>query len=245
MSRHTGPRALDRITALQRDHLIAPAGTEVIGPGARPGRCLLLHEGWAIRTLRLADGSRQILDVLLPGDIVGLANALLGGQTYAVASLTQARFRRLDGPLLAEMAAAQPDFALALLRTALKEAARTDLRLAMLGQMSAAQRVGLLVLDLFERLRQRGMTRGSTCLCPLRRNDVADAVGLSRVHVLRALGQLRAQTRVELGGGTLTVPDRARLRDFLGLPPGTAPHAPPSRPPSRPRWRVPGWLLAR
>lgn len=214
--RPMAPQELGRIASMKRDHLVVPAGTDVIRQGERGRAVFTLYAGWAIRYLRLPNGSRQILDVLLPGDTVGLGSALLGGHSHSVQTLTPAAFCALDGSQVAALIAEYPALGLDMLRTRLDEKHRADMRLTMLGRMGAAERIGYFLIEIYERVRRRGLATESTCPFPLRRTDVADAVGLSRVHVMRALQELRLETLAHLHGGDLIIPDVARLAGYAG-----------------------------
>jgi CRP/FNR family transcriptional regulator len=173
LSRRAAPRA----DIVQKDEVGGPVYT--------------LFEGWAIRYHRLPGGSRQILDILLPGDTVGLAAAVLGTVRHSVQAITTATLCVLQGRDFSELFAGHPGLAFNILRTRVEEEERMDVRLALLGRRTAEQRVAYLMLETFDRLRQRGMANGgSTCPFPLLRRNLADASGLSRVHVARTLESL-------------------------------------------------------
>jgi CRP/FNR family transcriptional regulator, anaerobic regulatory protein len=216
-------REVDQISAMKRSHLSVPAGTDIVVAGERGRQVYTMFEGWAVRYHQLPDGSRQILDVLLPGDTVALTAVVPGATAHSVQALTAVSLCVLDGRKLFAMCLASPVFAMGLLRTQLDEEHRADARLVMLGRLSAEARVGYFVIEIYDRLRRRGMANGAACPFPLRRLDIADAVGLSRVHVMRALRGLRAQTLMDLTGQDLIIPDVARLAAYAGYaiePPG-------------------------
>ncbi len=106
------------------------------------------------------------------------------------------------------------------MQTRVEEEQRADVRLSLLGRSNAEQRIGYLMLETFDRLRQRGMVNGgSTCPFPLQRRDIADAAGISRVHVARTLDRLREQKLATIQDGVLVLLDRARLIDLAGYVP--------------------------
>ncbi len=212
-------REVATIGRMKREHLGVVAGKDVIREGGNGQNLYTLFEGWALRYHRLPDGSRQILDVLLPGDMVGMTSVLLGRSAHSVQALTAASFCVLDGNALADLLKKNPELALALVRTWFADARRGDLRVTMLGRMSAAERVGYFLIEIYDRLRQRGMAKGGVAPFPLRGIDVADAVGLSRVHVMRALKELRAALLLDRERGNLIVPDFVRLAEFTGYTP--------------------------
>ncbi len=81
-----------------------------------------------------------------------------------------------------------------------------------LGQRTAIERVGHLFCELFLRLRCVGLTEGDSCALPLTQVELADALGLSNVHVNRTLQELRRAGLIVLKGGRLTIPDFAALQ---------------------------------
>jgi CRP/FNR family transcriptional regulator, anaerobic regulatory protein len=214
-------RDVAAVGRMKRDHMGLAAGKDLIREGGNGQTLYTLFEGWALRYHRRPDGSRQILDVLLPGDMVGMTSLLLGRSAHSVQALTEARFCVLDGTALPELFKKNPDLAFALTRTWVADARRGDLRVTMLGRMTAAERVGYFLIEIYDRLRQRGMARGGVAPCPLRGIDVADAVGLSRVHVMRALKELRAESLLDRERGNLIIPEFARLAEFTGYTPAS------------------------
>jgi CRP/FNR family transcriptional regulator, anaerobic regulatory protein len=211
------PPDLARIAAMKPDQTTLPAGTDVIRKGERGRTLFTLCKGWALRYHRLADGTRQILDVLLPGDTIGLGGVLLGIHAHSVQSLTAVSVCTLGIGQVVALTAEHPAFLQGLLRTQLEEERRADMRLTMLGRMGAAERVAYFAMEIHARLRRRGLASTTACPFPLRRTDLADAVGLSRVHVMRALRQLYLDTEARLHGGKLLVPDSARLAGYAGF----------------------------
>ena len=208
---------LDFLVDMKADHIAAAPGTDIVRQDEVGGSIYTLFEGWAVRYWRFGGGSRQILEILLPGDTIGLSAALLGSVGYSVQAVTAVTLCVLHPNQVSELFRHHPTLALSLLRTRLEEEQRADMRLALLGRVKAAQRVAYLMVDTFERLRQRGMVNGgSTCPFPLQRRHLADAVGLSLVHVARTLDELRRARLAEIQDGVLVVFDRTRLADFAG-----------------------------
>jgi CRP-like cAMP-binding protein len=192
------------------------AGTDIVTQGERSGGVYVICNGWAVRYYRLRDGTRQILDVLLPGDAVALASVLTGASQCSVQALTSANVCVLDGRQIVRLLKTDPDFAFSALRARVGDERRVDARLTMLGRMSAEEKIGYFMVEIYDRLRQRGMADAMSCPFPLRRADLADAVGLSKVHVLRALRALRAQAMMEINGRNLVIPEVERLAAHAG-----------------------------
>lgn len=205
---------------MKTDHIVVSPRADIIREEEVGGPVYTLFEGWAIRYLRLPNGARQILDVVLPGDTVGLASAVLGTVKHSVQAVTTATLCVLQGRGFSELFSGHPGMALNLLQTRVEEEQRMDVRLSLLGRRTAEQRIGYLMLETFDRLRQRGMVHGSsTCPFPLQRRDLADAAGLSRVHVARTLESLRERRLAEIQNGTLVIFDRPRLTELTSYTP--------------------------
>jgi CRP/FNR family transcriptional regulator, anaerobic regulatory protein len=211
---------LQFIGAMKTDHIVVGPRTDIIQEDEVGGPIYTLFEGWAVRYHRLPGGSRQVLDIVLPGDMIGLASALMGTVKHSVRAITAATLCVLTGHSLSELFRHHSGMALHILQTRVEEEQRADVRLSLLGRSSAEQRIGYLMLETFDRLRQRGMADGgSTCPFPLQRRDLADAAGLSRVHLARTLESLRERRLAEIQNGTLVLYDRPKLADLAGYIP--------------------------
>jgi CRP-like cAMP-binding protein len=209
-------REIDLVSRMKRTHLTVPAGADLVREGDHHRNFYTLFDGWAARYHRHRDGSRQILDIALPGDTIALSPLLRGASAYSVQALTLASFCALDGRKFADLFETNAGFALGIFKTRVEEGARADRRLTMLGRMGAEERVSYFLVEIYDRLHQRGMAEAASCPLPLRRADIADAVGLSRVHVMRALRELRSQNLIDIKGHDMIIPDVPRLAAHAG-----------------------------
>jgi CRP-like cAMP-binding protein len=205
---------------MKTDHVVVAPRADIIREDEVGGPVYTLFEGWAMRYHRLPRGGRQILDLVLPGDMIGLASAVLGTVRHSVQAITPVSLCVLESRRISELFGSCPGLALNILQTRVEEEQRGDVRLSLLGRSTAEQRIGYLMLETFDRLRQRGMVNGgSTCPFPLQRRDLADAAGLSRVHVARTLESLRERRLVEIQDGVLVLFNREKLADLAGYVP--------------------------
>ena len=207
---------LKSISSLKTNHVAVPAKTDIVSEGEVGGSLYTLYEGWAFRYKTLAGGARQILDLLLPGEIIGLSSALLGTIRHSVQTLTPVSLCVLDGYPLPKLLRRHVDLTLDLLRWRVEEEHRADTRIALLGRQKPLQRVGYLMLETFERLRRLELANGTMCPFPLQRQHLADAAGLSMIHLNRTLAQLRDERLAALEDKTLIIHDRRRLSDLSG-----------------------------
>jgi CRP/FNR family transcriptional regulator, anaerobic regulatory protein len=197
-------------------HLALPAKHDLVEAGEVGGSLYTLYEGWAFRYKTLELGGRQILDLVLPGEIVGLSSALLGTVRHSVQTLTPASVCVLTGIPLVELLSRNIDLAFDLLRWRVEEEHRADVRLALLGRCKPLQRVGYLMLELFDRLKRLELVDGTICPFPLQRQHLADATGLSMIHLNRTLTKLREDRLAVIEDKMLIILDRRALAELSG-----------------------------
>jgi CRP-like cAMP-binding protein len=195
--------------------IVLPANRDVVQAGEVGGPVQVIQRGWAYRYRGWADGRRQILDFLLPGDFIGLESGFLGMSDHSVRALTEVELCQLDPQWLDGVFHGRARLALALAKHQSIEARRMDERLAVIGRRSAIERLAFLMLDLHLRQRRQG-ANGNGCLFPLRRQHIADATGLTGAHVNRTLNALRRQQIATIADGMLVIENLAKLYRLAG-----------------------------
>jgi CRP/FNR family transcriptional regulator, anaerobic regulatory protein len=176
----------------------------------------VICEGWAASVATLSDGSRQILSILLPGDIVSMAFLFDAEAACRVEAITDVRYRAFARNDLKARLLADADSFAKFLNASVEEKGRADQLIADLGRRAAEERIARLIFSLKSRLRRRGMLQAETLEMefPLRRHHIADATGLSPVHVSKVLSDLRHNGVVNISDRLLRVLDRERLRQI-------------------------------
>jgi CRP-like cAMP-binding protein len=205
------------------------AGEELATEGGLPGRPRFILSGWACRQRVLSDGRRQIFSFLLPGDGFALARPLAPELTTIVA-LTPVETADAEPAL----EAAQGGRASGLAR-ALAAAERTEHSLLLdhmvrLGRQTAYERVAHFLLELQQRLETAGLGDSQRFPLPLTQEILADALGLSIVHVNRTLQQLRRERLIELRSSVAILLDRDQLAQIADYRrPASSSQTPPVR----------------
>jgi CRP-like cAMP-binding protein len=197
-------------------HGRAEPGAVLIPQGSARPRLFTLFSGWALRTKTLASGKEQVLEVLLPGALVGLSTLFFGASPHGVHAVTDVTMCEFDPARLPQLLAIQT-LAHRVTWHGELEARRLEARLASVGAADAASRVAYFFADLFVRLEQRRMTNGASFRSPLTREQIAQAAGITRVHVSRVLRQLRRERVLLISDKVVTVPDLPRLRQIGNL----------------------------
>lgn len=220
---HSGalsPASVRRLEAPGGRPEAAPARTVIQIEGAVVRRPRWLLAGWACRHRLLPDGRRQVFDFILPGEGVGVCLRPHPLSQTGVVALTPVRLADAAPLLEPAVLADHPDLTLALQAQADLAEGRSLDQIVRLGQMSALERLAHLLLDLHDRLSVVQLVQGDRFELPLTQETLADAAGLSVVHVNRILQELRRQNLLEVGRGAARIPDLKMLRQ------AAAPEAP-------------------
>ncbi|TPQ43007.1 Crp/Fnr family transcriptional regulator [Bradyrhizobium guangdongense] len=198
-------------------HRVVAAGKQIVAQDQTSPDVFVLCGGWGFRFLQLNDGRRQILNFLLPGDLFSVASVFEERFHFSVKALTAVQFSGMRRSEVQFRLAESPAIVLALAKTCSVEAEASDEIIAMLGQCSAEERIAHLLLHLMRRVAKRNVIREQRYPLPLRQQHIADAVGLTAVHVSRILGSFRDRGIVELSNGVLKVADLAELERIGSL----------------------------
>lgn len=186
---------------------------ELIAEGEEITVTHLILSGWAARVRILEDGRRQIINFLLPGDLIGHY-----GQDRPVASSSVVAITELDS-CTAPGAAVSPTLARAYAHSRALEDAYLLSQVTRLGRLNAHERIADLLLELHERLELGGLAADGRFSLPITQEVVADALGLTSVHVNRTLQDLRKEGSVDWKARGIYLPDPDALRKRTGRSP--------------------------
>lgn len=209
----------DRLRQICRTMRAIDARKEIIQQGDRPENVHLVIDGFACRYKVLANGKRQIMAVLVPGDFCDLHVAILGKMDHGIATLTPCTMVEIPRATILELTENHPRIARTLWWATLVDEAVLREWLVNMGQREAVQRLAHLFCELLLRLQVAGRADENGCPMPIRQGDLADMMGLTDVHVNRTLQALRDENLIVLHSRRLGVPDVERLRAFCGFDP--------------------------
>jgi CRP-like cAMP-binding protein len=202
-------RLLERLT-WEHVRRIGPR-EDIVCEGDEPGEIHLILSGWACRSKQLEDGRGAILAFLLPGDLCDLDSFLLRPMDHSVGALTAVTVAGIPRPLFDDLMLHHTRIAQALWGQVLIDAAVQREWTLNLSQRTAYERLCHLLCELFLRLRAVGLTQGTSCELPITQAKLAEATGLTLVHLNRMLQELRAANLVVLKSKTLTIPNLEAL----------------------------------
>lgn len=165
------------------------------------------HDGWLARYKILHKGSRQIMDFILPGQVFGLQACLFKRSLYSVVTITETTLSTIPFDMVDNVFEQNMVLAKALFWSVAYEAAILGEHLIDVARRSAYERVSHLILELFVRLNAMQLTDGMTFSIPLTQELMADALGLTTVHVNRTLRALRDDKLIAMNGHSITILD--------------------------------------
>ena len=172
--------------------------------------------GQAVSSIALPDGRRQILEVLLPGDIVYWTNLFEPMSGRVIEATENSIYRKFDRKKFFAQLQERPDMFDTFVRACTAKKDQADHLALTLGRRDALQRIARLILDLAVKQIERGFAKGQTIRFPLRLRHIADATGLTPVHTSKMLRQLRRERVINLESRSLTVSDMMQLRQIAG-----------------------------
>ncbi len=207
------------LEGLQKRRRTFVAGRDLVHQGQSDQAAYILMSGWACSYKILRDGQRQIVDFQVPGDFLGLRSVLLYLSDHSIEPVTDIEVTEVLVSDLIGAFSRTPRLAMAIFWAASRDEAMVVEHLVGIGRRDAAQRMTHFLLELGARLSLVGMGSKAGYACPLTQYLLADAIGLSAVHVNRVMRHLREKELLSFRDGFVTFIDYARLTEFADFDP--------------------------
>jgi len=195
------------------------AKRDLIREGDAPHSLFLILEGWACHYRELVDGRRQIVDFTVPGDLCDLNLFILDKMDHSISAITRLKVAKIGHEVFRTLVTTHPNITTALWWQELVSKSIHREWIVNVGRRSALERIAHLFCEMFLRLDSVGLTHGLSCDFPPTQADIADATGLTAVHVNRSIQELRLRGLVELNRKKLTIPDLTTLKAIAGFNP--------------------------
>jgi CRP-like cAMP-binding protein len=186
---------------------------DLISEGDKPRYVHLMLDGWACRYKQLPDGKRQIVSLFVPGDFCDVNVYILKYMDHSIGAITRLKVAMITPDEMDAVTSTRPRVTQALWWHELVTSAIQREWTLNLGQRSAYERLAHLLMELYLRLNTVGRAQHGRCDFPLTQNDLADATGLTAVHVNRTLQELRRDRLIELDRKQLQILDLDRMID--------------------------------
>ncbi|HWA47324.1 MAG TPA: Crp/Fnr family transcriptional regulator [Dongiaceae bacterium] len=175
----------------------------------------VLREGWAFRYQTLEDGRRQIVDFLLPGDILGIGRS--SQMPYGVEALSPCAWVTQSREAFLARLAQEPALGLKLVDMLSAGQVRAFEQMTSVGRRTARERVAHLLLDLAKRAQTAAGKERLEVTMPLMLSHIGDALGLATETVCRCLAELKRAGILVFSAGRLEILDLEGLSDLVGL----------------------------
>lgn len=178
-----------------------------------------VRDGYAIRYKLLRSGKRQILNVILPGDVIGFPVSFFDRSIYSVVAVSDLTCTICPLDAYVRLCRAQPQFALALSWLAAHEAAIYAEHIVDLGRRTPVERLAHLLLEIHARLREVGHAHATSFDLPFSQEVMADVLGLSVPHLNRVMQRLRAEGLITSRGRLVELTDITGLQTLAQYQP--------------------------
>ncbi len=206
--------AIERATAHPRRY--GPK-QDMIREGDKPGPVLVMLDGWACRYKILPSGTRQITAFLMPGDACDLHIGMLAEMDHSIQTLAPSRVASIARGDMDQLMHDHVGFARAMYIAQLTDEGTLRAWIVSMGRRSSIERVAHLMCELYVRAYWIGLVEDTKLALPLSQIVLADALGMTPVHINRVLKELRLAGAMELRRGSLLIMDPLKLVQIAGF----------------------------
>lgn len=187
------------------------ARKQIVRAGVIIDTSTLLLEGFVCRYMDDRDGQRQLVAVHVPGDFVDLHAFPMRRLDHDIATLGPVKIACYDHQTLETITERYPHLTRKLWFSTLLDAAMHRELIFRLGRLGAEGRVAHLFCELNERLEMVGLAADGRYMLPMTQPDIAEASGLTGVHVNRVLRSLREKNLLTFKANEVCILDRKAL----------------------------------
>jgi CRP-like cAMP-binding protein len=206
------PADVERLAAIVDRDLSLRRRGELVVHGSEFRNLCFVREGCAIRYSLLRSGKRQILNVVLPGDVIGFPVSFFDRSNYGVVALTVLSYAVCPLDAYVRLCYEQPQFGLVLSWLAAREAAIYAEHIIDLGRRTPLERLAHFLLEVHARLLEVGRAEETRLDLPFSQSVMADVLGLSVPHLNRVMRQLRSDGLITSNSRLVELTDQAGLR---------------------------------
>jgi CRP-like cAMP-binding protein len=210
------PQELEFVSSFKSGELSVQPGANILLQGTNSAHLYTILSGWAFRYKTLPDGRRQILNYALPADFLGLQGSVADEMQHSVEALTDMMLCVFPREKLWDLYTGHPALAFDVTWLAAREEQILDEQLMNVGRRTSLERSAYLLLQLFHRAEEVGLTKGSSIQFPFTQQHVADTLGMSLVHTNKTLKRLMATKAMRWKDRQFEILDRKALAEIAG-----------------------------
>ncbi len=210
----SNPEALEDFARLPYKTETRQAGETIVSEGEKVNFVFVIESGWAIRFRLLENGRRQILNFMLPGDCFDLMAITRAKSDHNVSAASEVVLRRIKADAFMKTVASNPQLATSFWWAAIQEEALLREQIIRVGRRSAKERTAHLILELNRRVATVTGQLDDYLAFPVAQSLMADALGLSVVHISRTLTQLKADGYIKMDSQGIEILRRKKMADM-------------------------------
>ena len=200
-----------------KDRVEYAPGTILAGQGGEYGDVLMIDSGWVIRSRYMENGSRQIVNVAVPGDFVALNALLFTTSDFELRTKTSVLGFRFEPMALRNALLSEPSLSAALFWVNCHEESILSERIVSLGRRSARARIAHVLCEFIARLEIIGIDDAEMMALPISQEEFSDILGISVVHTNKTLRAMDRDGILTFRNEMLVIADRARLEREAGF----------------------------
>ena len=208
------PSSFDDITRLPFKAEKRYAGQEIVVEGEKIDFVFVIESGWAIRYRMLEDGRRQILNFMLPGDCFDLMAINKAKSDHSVSAASEVTLRRINADTFLRTVSNNPRLATSFWWAAIQEESILREQIIRVGRRSARERTAHLILELNRRVATVTGRLDDYLSFPVAQSLLADALGLSVVHVSRTLSALKSEGYIRMSHQGIEIMRREAMAEM-------------------------------
>lgn len=210
------PTALDLVKLCSETRIFAPK-ERIAESGETYRGIYLVQNGWALRSRVLENGTRQIVNVAIPGDFLGLNAMIFEHSDFDIFAKTEINAYFIHKEQLRDVLGRDPELAAAIFWVTAHEESILAERIVSLGRRSVRVRTAHVLCEFISRLEIIEPDHADALLIPLTQEDFADILGTSLVHTNKTLRSLHRDGIIQFRQGLLRINDRQELERTAGF----------------------------
>lgn len=206
----------DDVTFMQKfkvGELVIDAGAPILMEGSNSPQLYTALHGMGLRQKTLSNGNRQVINFVFPGDFIGLQAGILGEMGHSVEATTRMTLCVFDRSEIWSFFKHNPERAFDLTWLAAVEEHLLGDALATVGQRTAIEATAWALVRIYQRAEALGLAQNQIMRFPFKQRDLADALGLSLVHMNKTLRRLREHQLATWSNNELQIANVAKLAD--------------------------------
>jgi CRP-like cAMP-binding protein len=207
-------RELDSLWRLIETELAVKRHTDLVVDGYVYRKLCFIKEGFAVRYKLLRNGKRQIINVLLPGDVIGLPGGFLEKASYSVLAVSDLTLHVCTIDAYVQLCYNQATFGLVLSWLAAQEAITNAEHIVNVGRRTPAERLANFLLETHSRLASVDRAAKSSFDMPFSQEIMGDVLGLSVPHINRTFAKLRTDGLIKIKDRHVEFVDRPALEQL-------------------------------